>query len=121
VNLGDRRGCGRFRLQLREDLPHRHPQRLSDHLLNLFPRRRFGPVLKLGELGNELLREQITAGGQQLAQLGEGDPALFQGTPQRQRERRPPISRVCGAQRPSAQVRAQTMAHRDPADLPVAP
>jgi hypothetical protein len=119
VDLGDRRGRGRFLLQLRENLIRRHPQRQGYHLLHLLPRRRLGPVLELGELGNKLLREQITASGQQLAQLGEGNPALFQGPPQRQRERRPAAVSVLPA--PPAQVRTQPVPHRDTADLPVAP
>jgi hypothetical protein len=110
VDLGDRRGRGRFLLQLRENLPRR-PERLGYHLLHLLPRRRLGPVL---------LREQITASGQQLAQLGRGNPALFQGTPQRQRERCRPAGGVLPAPSP-AQVRAQPMPRRDTADLPVAP
>ena len=120
VDLGDRRGRGRFLLQLRENLTRRRPERLGYHLLYLLPRRRLGPVLEPGELGDELLRQQITASGQQLAQLGEGNPALFQGTPQRQRERCPPAGGILAAPSP-AQVRAQPVPHRDPADLPVAP
>jgi Subtilase family len=111
---GHRRGRGRFLLQLRENLPRR-PQRLGDHLLHLLPRRGLGPVLEPGELGNELLREQITASGQQLAELGEGNPALFQGLPQRHRERGPPAGGLLAAP-PPAQVRAQSMPHRDTAD-----
>src|SRR2546430_15290112 len=65
-------------------------------------------------------REQITASGQQLAQLGEGNPALFQGTPQRQRERCLPAGGVLPAP-PPAQVWTQPMPRRDTADLPVAP
>ena len=49
-----------------------------------------------------------------------GYPALFQGTPQRQRERCPPAGGVLPAPSP-AQVRTQPMPHRDTADLPVAP
>jgi hypothetical protein len=66
VDLGDRRGRGRLLLQLRENLARRS-ERLGYHLLHLLPRRRLGPVLEPGKLGNELLREQITASGQQLA------------------------------------------------------
>ena len=51
VHLGDRRGRGRLRLQLRENLGRRCPERLGYHLLYLFPLRRLGPVLKPGELG----------------------------------------------------------------------
>ena len=65
--------------------PAGRPERLGYHLLHLLPWRRLGLVLEAGELGDELLWEQVTASGQQLAQLDEGNPALFQGTPQRQR------------------------------------
>jgi len=117
VNLGDRCGRGRFRLQLREHLPRRCPQRPGYYLLYLFPRRRLGPVLKPGELGDELFRQQVTTGGHQLAQLDERDPALLQGLPQRPRERRPPAGLVLAAPPPPAQVGAQPMPHGDPADL----
>ena len=72
----------------------RRPERLGYHLLHLLPRRRLGPVLEPGELGGELLREQVTARGQELAQLDEGHPALLQRTPQRRRERGPPLRRL---------------------------
>src|SRR6266567_4283298 len=61
----------------------RHAKRLAYQLLYLLPPGRLGPVLQPGELGNELWREQVTASGQQLAQLGEGNAALLQGAPQR--------------------------------------
>lgn len=89
VDLGDRCGRGGLRTQVRENLPRRNPERLGYHSLYLLPPRRLGPVLEPGKLGDELLREQVTASGQQLAQLGEGNPAIFKGTPQRQGKRRP--------------------------------
>ena len=121
VNLGDRCGRGRFRPQLREDLPHRCPLRLGDHRLHLFPRCGLGPVLKPGELGDELVRQQVTTGGHQLAQLDERNPALFQGLPQRPRERRPAAGLVLATPSPPAQVGAQPMPHGDPADLRITP
>ena len=83
VDLGDRCGRGRLWLQLGKRLLRWLSQGAGYHLLHLVPRRWFGPVLKLGEFGRELLWEQITAGGQQLAQLREGDPALLKGLTQR--------------------------------------
>jgi hypothetical protein len=77
VHLGDRCGRGRHRVQLRENLRSGYPERLGYHLLYLLPSRWFDPVLELAELGDEFLGEEIAAGGQQLAQLGEGHPALF--------------------------------------------
>ena len=121
VHLGDRRGRGRFRLQLREDLPGRRPERPAYQFLHLLPRCRFGLILEPGELVGELLGEQVTASGQQLAELDEGNPALFQRTPKRHRDRRPPLSRLPAAQRPPLQVGAQPVPHQDPADLRVAP
>jgi hypothetical protein len=85
------------------------------------PRRGLGPVLQPGKLGRELLREQVAAGGQQLAQLGERHPARFQRTAQRRRERGPPAGRVRAVPPPSAQVRSQPVLHRDPGDLGVTP
>jgi hypothetical protein len=81
VYLGNRGGRGGHLVQLRENLPRGCPEGLGYHLFYLLPPRWFGLVLELTELGDELLGEEITAGGQQLAQLGEGHPALFQGTP----------------------------------------
>ena len=67
------------------------------------------------------LREQVAAGRQQLAQFDEGHPAFLQGTPQRQRERRPPATGVPAAPRLPAQVGGEAVAHCDTADLPIAP
>jgi hypothetical protein len=54
---------------------------MGQHLFDLLPWRRFGLVLKQGELGDELFREQVTARGKELAELDEGHPALLQGKP----------------------------------------
>ena len=126
VDLADRRRRGRLRLQLREDLVRGPPERLGQHLFDLPPWHRLGLVLQPGQLRDELLRDQVAARGKELAQLDEGHAPLLEGLPHRPRQRSPPagpglpVGRGGAAPRP-AQVRAQAMPHRDPADLRIPP
>ena len=79
-----------------------------------------GVVLQMAQLGDELGREQVTAGGEHLAQFDERDPAVLQGQPERPGQPGPPLGG--GQLRPptAAQVGQQPAADQDPADLRVA-
>jgi hypothetical protein len=83
VHLGDRGGGQGPTVEVGEHLVDRAAQLGGQRLLDLLPRGRGDVVLELLQLLDELHREQIWAGGQHLAELDEGDPALVERPPHR--------------------------------------
>ncbi len=119
VDLGDRRGRQRFGVELGEDVGPRPAQFLIEDALHVLPRFGRGSLLEPGQLIDEFGREQVSTGGQQLAELHERDPALFEGEAQRSRQLR---SLALVAKRTSAApvVRHEAVAKCDRRDLHVA-
>ena len=79
VDLGDRgRRQGGF-VESVEDRRHRATQGLLDEGACLGPGEGRDPVLELGQLDREVVREQVAAGGEDLAELDEDGPEVLQG------------------------------------------
>jgi hypothetical protein len=73
--LGDRGGGQGFAVEVGEHLLDRVAQLGRQHRLDLVPGSRGDVVGEPAQLLHELGREQVRAGGQDLAELDEGDPA----------------------------------------------
>ena len=74
VHLGDRGGRDRRVVEALEQLVERTAQLGLDGGAGLVARERRQPVLELGEIGGQLLAQQIRAGREELAQLDEARP-----------------------------------------------
>jgi hypothetical protein len=121
VRLGDGGGGERLTVEPGEHLLDLPAQVGAEHLLDLRPRRRGGPVLQPAQLVGELRREEVGTGGQDLAELDEGDPAFVERSSYRPCQLVPGVRRVQLSAPPPSQVRPETVADRDPADLGAPP
>ncbi len=77
VGLGERRGRHRGFVQPGEDLMRRRAKVVFQLLADLRIRQGRYRVLQLGELGDPVRREQVDAGGQDLAEFDEGRAEVF--------------------------------------------
>lgn len=90
MHLGDGGGSQRPGVEFGEDRVGRGAEFLAEQVLHLRPRGRGDLMVELGEFVDELGGEQVAAGGQQLAELDEADPALLQRQPHRSGQRGAP-------------------------------
>ena len=120
VHLGHAGRRQRLRRDGREHLLDRPAELGHQGRLDLGPGRRRRPVLQPAQLGDELGRQQVAPGGQQLAELDEGDPALVERGGERAGQLLPP-GRIGTGPPPPAQRPAEAVPHRDPDDLAVPP
>ena len=82
VNLADRAGRERGRVDLLEDVLPGDAELVLHHGHDLCLRQRSDLLLERRELLDDLGREEVGAGGEDLAELGEGRPELFERVPQ---------------------------------------
>ena len=87
VNLGDRSGGHRHRVEFGEHLAGRLAVSLFDRRQGDFRRERRHPVLQLGEFVGDVGRNQVAPGGQHLAELDENRPERLQRLAQPDRAR----------------------------------
>jgi hypothetical protein len=78
VHLGDRGGGQGPAVEGGEHLLDRPVELGGEHLPDPVPRRRGDVVLEVSQLLDHLRWEQVGPGGQDLAELDEGDPGLLQ-------------------------------------------
>ena len=78
VHLADRGRRDRDRVERGEELVDRRPQVLLDHPLDVGVRERPHVVLELAQLGDDLGRDDVGAGREQLAELDERRPELVE-------------------------------------------
>ncbi|MNZ70471.1 hypothetical protein D3C78_888100 [compost metagenome] len=82
VDLGDRGGGQRFALEAGEDLLDLGAQLFLDARHGEFRRERRNIVLQVCQFVGDIVRQQVTAGGEDLAELDEDRPEVFQGQAQ---------------------------------------
>ncbi len=82
MDLRDRRGRHRNRVDRREDFRRRLPVLLAQDLLDLVKRERTDVVAQAGQLVDVRLREQVRPGAQQLSQLHERRPQVLADQPE---------------------------------------
>ena len=88
VYLADRRRCHRYRVERREQLLDRGPQVLLDHALDVGVRERPNGILELAQLRDDLGRDDVGPGREELAELDEGGAELVEHLAQVPAERR---------------------------------
>ena len=120
VHLGDGGRGYRLAVEGGEHVVHPAAQFVPEHARHLRPGHSGGIILETAQLGDELGRQQVTPGGQHLAQLDERDPAVLQGQPERPGQAGAPLGG--GQLRPAAaaQVGQQPVPDQDAADLRIA-
>ena len=121
MHLGDGRRGKRLTIEAGEQLAHLSAQLGPQHLLDPGPGDFGRVVLQAAQLADELRREKITASGQHLPELDEGDPAVLHGQAHRAGQPGPALGRGQLGPASAPHVRHQAAPHQDPADLPVAP
>ena len=82
MHLGNRGRGQRGGIEGLEGLVHRTAQGLFHQAARQLPVKRLYPVLQQHQLGSNIRRHQIAAGGQHLAKLDEDRPQLLQGQAQ---------------------------------------
>ncbi len=107
--------CGqRFGFQLSEHLAGRRTEFSGKQALDLVPCDGSGPILELAELGDEFVRQQITPGRQDLAQLDERAARVVQCQTQPPGQHGSPLP---GRVAPSGQVGAEAVPYGNTSDL----
>ncbi|MEV4597723.1 hypothetical protein AB0K15_09995 [Amycolatopsis sp. NPDC049253] len=120
VGLRDRRRREGFRVELGERVRRIGAEFLAQQGEHGFGGRRRHAILQPAELLDERRRQQVGAGGEQLAELRERHAALFQRAAQRPRELGVAAGSEPGLAAPG-EVPAEAVADRDARDPPVVP
>ncbi len=122
VHLADRSGRDGHPVELEEEPLDRQPQLLLDHRLGLLVRERRHVVLQAAELRDDVRREDVRAGGEQLPELHERRPELVEHRAQVGAAlRRRLVVRVAAAQAPVLEQVPEAVARGDLSDLRESP